>query len=113
MGEPVISKPKGTVCATEVTDPFPVPAQSPETVRKQPDVREMPLLNVDVAEDERLMEPPVMVRPLAVDEELMPPPNWVRPSTTKPPEINPLPPTDNLCEGEVVPNPKLFPTEIT
>ena|SRR3989344_4764148 len=31
----------------------------------------------------------------------------------RPPENNPLPFTDNLCEGEVVPKPKLFETFIT
>lgn len=39
-GEPEIVNPVGTEAATEVTEP--VPAQSPEDVRKQPEVREIP-----------------------------------------------------------------------
>ncbi len=47
---------------------------------KHPDVRLMPLLNVEVAEEERLIEPPVMERPEPeerppVAPTLMPPAN--------------------------------------
>ena len=41
----------------------PEPAQAPEASWKQPEEREMPLLKVEVAPEERLIEPPVIVRP--------------------------------------------------
>ena len=55
--------------------------------------------------------PPAKVE-VAVEEELI---AWscVRPSTNKPPENNPFPPTESLCEGDVVPRPKLFEELIT
>jgi hypothetical protein len=44
---------------------LPVPAHIPVAVSKHPDDNAIPLLNVEVAEEERLIEPPVMVSPLA------------------------------------------------
>ena len=63
IGEPVIVNPVGTVCETDVTDPLPVPAQTPDEVRKHPEVREIPFANVEVAVDEALSPPLRIVIP--------------------------------------------------
>ena len=103
-------------------------SQTPE-MAKHPAVRLSPLLNVEVAEEERLMEPPVIVRPEAdakppLDATLIPPANVevavedaliipcmlavpvaTKFATLRFPEINPLPWTARATDGVEVPMP--------
>lgn len=80
-----------------------VVTQLPAESSKHPAESLIPLLNDDVADEERLMDPPVMVRPeeelrpapemppanveVAVEEELMPPASWRREATFNLPPI--------------------------
>ena len=95
IGEPVIEKPVGTVCVTEVT--VPLPAQDPLVVWKHPAVSAIPFAKDDVPRPVEMILPPVIVSPeeelspaaeippakveVAVEDELMAPPNCKSPAT--------------------------------